>query len=174
MSTWSKVGDWLKENAGAGTALVGSLLTGNVPGAVAAGTALVASATGTDDPSGALAELQSNPESVVRLKELYYENEEAVRSHLESMKRLELEDRQKEHQETQKTVRAGDGAEDVVVKRTRPLQSWLSLFAGIVYIFYKESPDLAITVTLFTLPWTYAGLRQVGKGIESLAKVKRK
>ena len=37
---WSDVGSWLKDNAGTGAALVGSLLTGNVPGAVAAGVAL--------------------------------------------------------------------------------------------------------------------------------------
>lgn len=30
------VGEWIKGNAGAGAALAGSLLTGNVPGAVAA------------------------------------------------------------------------------------------------------------------------------------------
>ena len=34
---WAEVGKWLKENAGIGATLVGSLLTGNVPGAVAAG-----------------------------------------------------------------------------------------------------------------------------------------
>lgn len=34
MSTWSKVGDWLKDNAGSGAALVGSLVTGNVPATI--------------------------------------------------------------------------------------------------------------------------------------------
>lgn len=28
---WRDVGDWLKSNAGTGAALVGSLLTGNIP-----------------------------------------------------------------------------------------------------------------------------------------------
>lgn len=34
---WKDVGSWLETNAGAGAALVGSLLTGNVPGAIAPG-----------------------------------------------------------------------------------------------------------------------------------------
>jgi hypothetical protein len=32
--SWSSVGEWLKTNTGSGLALVGSLLTGNVPGAI--------------------------------------------------------------------------------------------------------------------------------------------
>ena len=36
----AEVGKWPKESAGTGATLVGSLLTGNVPGAVAAGVAL--------------------------------------------------------------------------------------------------------------------------------------
>jgi hypothetical protein len=59
---WSKVGGWLKDNAGTGTALIGSLLTGNVPGAIAAGVSLVSGATGSNDPSEVLAQLQGNPE----------------------------------------------------------------------------------------------------------------
>ena len=34
---WSDVGDWIIGNAGNGFSLVGSLLTGNVAGAIAAG-----------------------------------------------------------------------------------------------------------------------------------------
>ena len=51
---WSDVGSWLKTNAGTGTALIGSLLTGNVHGAIAAGVSLVSSATGQSDPQKAL------------------------------------------------------------------------------------------------------------------------
>jgi len=177
MSNWNKVGDWIKDNAGAGASLVGSLLTGNLPGAVAAGVSLVSGATGSDNPEIAMAQLQSNPESLVKLKELYYKNEDSIRLHIESIKRLELEDNQAEHAETQKTIRSGDNAEDVVVKRTRPLQSWLSLAAAIVYVFasmYTGTGDIDFTVLglLLTLPWTYAGLRQVGKGIDSFKQHK--
>jgi len=65
---WKDVGGWLKDNAGSGTALVGSLLTGNVPGAVAAGVALVSSATGSTNPNDALAALQGDPTTMIRLK----------------------------------------------------------------------------------------------------------
>lgn len=40
MSSLGKVGDWIKNNAGSGTALVGSLLTGNATGEPAAGISL--------------------------------------------------------------------------------------------------------------------------------------
>ena len=79
---WKSLGGWIKENAGTGAALVGSLLTGNVPGAVAAGVSLVSGATGTDDPEKALHQLQGNPEALLKLKELYYQNEASVRSHI--------------------------------------------------------------------------------------------
>lgn len=166
---WSSVGGWIKENAGTGAALVGSLLTGNVPGAVAAGVSLVSGATGTDDPEKALQELQSNPDAMVKLKELAYQNDASIRQHIENMKRLELEDAQKQHHETQETIRAGDRAEDAFVRRTRPGQSWVSLFAAIAYVFVNESPDVYILGALLTLPWAYAGLRQIGKGVDSLA-----
>lgn len=164
---WSKVGNWIKENAGTGTALIGSLLTGNVPSAVAAGVSLVSGATGTHDPEKVLQQLQGNPETMVKLKELYYQNEASVRQHLETMTRLEMEDNQAEHHETQQTIRAGDQAEDKFVRRTRPAQSWISLIAALFYALYNQSPDVMILGALLTLPWAYAGLRQVGKGIDS-------
>jgi hypothetical protein len=168
---WSNVGGWIKNNAGTGATLVGSLLTGNIPSAVAAGVSLVSGATGTNDPSKALAELQGNPDAMVKLKELYYKNEDSVRQHIEEITRLELDDKQKEQKETQLTIRSGDNAEDVIVRRTRPLQSWLSLVGALIYVFYNQFQSTVIDVTvlglLLTLPWTYAGLRQVGKGIDS-------
>lgn len=166
---WKSVGSWIKENAGTGAALVGSLLTGNVPGAVAAGISLVSGATGTDDPAAALEQLKGNPESMVKLRELAYQNEASIRRHIEEMKRLELEDAQKHHRETQDTIRAGDRAEDPFVRRTRPGQSWVSLFAALAYVFVNESPDIYVLGALLTLPWAYAGLRQVGKGVDSVA-----
>lgn len=79
--SWGEVGDWIKNNAGKGAALVGSLLMGNVQGAIAAGVSLVSGATGTDDPAQALASLQSDPAALIKLKELYYQNEADVRRH---------------------------------------------------------------------------------------------
>lgn len=163
--SWSDVGAWIKENAGSGAALVGSLLTGNIPGAVAAGVAIVSGATGHADPDQALKALQGNPEMVLRLKELAYSDEANIREHIRLMAENEAKDRQAEHEQTQQTIRSGDNAEDVFVRRTRPAQSWLSLIAGIGYVLFKTMPNFEIAMLLFTLPLAYAGLREIGKGI---------
>jgi hypothetical protein len=167
--TWGGVGDWLKSNGGMGAALVGSLLTGNVPGAVAAGVALVSSATGVAGPDAALQQLQSDPATVVRLRELAVQDEASIREHVRAMTQLELQDAQLEHAETQSTIRAGDAAEDPFVRRTRPGQSWLSLAGALAYVFTVPVPDLMILSALLALPLAYAGLRETGKGIAVLA-----
>lgn len=170
---WSDVGKWLKENAGAGAALVGSLLTGNIPGAVAAGVALASSAAGTDDPSKALAAFQQDPQTVVRLRELAVQDEENIRSHIRALTEARLKDAQAEHEQTQATIRSGDNAEDPFVRRTRPAQSWVSLAAALAYVFTFTPPSVEILLLLLALPWTYAGLRQIGKGVDSIAAMKR-
>lgn len=169
---WQSVGTWIKENAGTGAALVGSLLTGNVPAAVAAGVSLVSGATGTSDPSEALAQLQGDPETIVRLKELAVEERASIRAHIAAMERMRLEDLQAQHETTQATIRAGDRAEDRFVRFTRPGQSWASLAAALAYVFATPKPDYAILMLLLTLPWAYAGLRQVGKGFDSVMNAK--
>jgi len=168
--SWSKVGDWIKDNAGTGAALVGSLLTGNVPGAIAAGVSLVSGATGTDDPIKALAELQSNPEAIARLKELANQENDSIRKHIETMAKIKAEaeqaqqkDDQHSHEQTQLTIRNGDNAESRVVKYTRPGQSWISLFAALYYALAAAMPSEGILMLLLTLPFTYAGLREFGK-----------
>lgn len=175
---WSDVGNWIKENAGTGAALVGSLLSGNVPGAIAAGVSLVSGATGTDDPEQALETLKSDPETLVALRELAHKEKDSIRKHLEEMTRLQLEAEQKAHETTQETIRAGDRAEDRFVRWTRPGQSWASLAACFAYIGFHPSPNIEIIIALLTLPWAYAGLRQVGKGVDSfsgaMVKVKGK
>lgn len=166
---WQGVGSWLRNNAGTGAALVGSLLTGNIPGAVALGVSMVSSATGQADPAAALAQLQGDPASVVRLRELANQEAESIRAHIRAMEEARLRDEQAAHHETQATIRSGDNAEDAFVRRTRPGQSWLSLVAAIVYVFATGKPDEVVLGLLLTLPWAYAGLRQIGKGIDSFA-----
>lgn len=166
---WNSVGGWIKDNAGTGAALVGSLLTGNVPGAVAAGVSMVSSATGTDDPEKAIQQLQGSPAALVKLKKLAYENESSIRQHIESMERLKLEDAQRRHETTQATIQNGDNSQHAFVRNTRPGQSWVSLIAALAYVFVNDQPDVVILGTLLTLPWAYAGLRQVGKGVNSMA-----
>lgn len=170
---WSDVGDWLKSNAGTGAALVGSLLTGNLPGAVAAGVSLVSGATGTDDPAKALAELQANPETLVKLRELANQEQDSIRRHIADMKRMELEDEQRSHEQTQLTVRNGDQSESRMVRWTRPGQSWVSLAAAIYYALANDQPSVEILLLLLTLPWTYAGLREFGKGLTAWTGMKR-
>lgn len=163
---WSDVGDWLKSNAGTGAALVGSLLTGNIPGAVAAGVSLVTSATGQATPEAALSQLQHDPQTVVKLRELANQNEASIREHIRAMTEAELQDKQAEHHETQETIRAGDRAEDRFVRWTRPGQSWASLACAFVYVWAKPDPSGEILMILLALPWAYAGLRQVGHWAE--------
>lgn len=170
---WKDVGDWLEKNAGTGAALVGSLLVGNVPGAVAAGVNLVAGATGHATPDAALQAFQSDPATVVRLKELAVQDDANIRAHLQKMTELTLADQQAEHHETQETIRAGDKADDRFVRWTRPGQSWLSLGAAIAYVFISKAPDVLILGTLLTLPFAYAGLRTLQHRNELKAGVEK-
>lgn len=170
--SWGGVGDWIKQNAGTGAALVGSLLTGNVPGAIAAGVSMVSGATGTDDPVRALEVLQTDPAARVKLKELYYQNEADVRRHLETMTRLDLEDQQAAHTEQQATIRAGDTASDAFVRHTRPRmarQSWFATVAyclgafGVQAITSAAVFDVAVAGVLSAPAWAYLGFRTADK-----------
>ncbi len=149
---WQDVGQWLKDNAGAGAALIGSMLTGNAPVAVAAGVALVSSVAGTDDPNKVLQSLQQDPSLAVELQRIAAQEKDSIRKHIETM-----------HAQTQQTIRNGDNASDRFVRWTRPGQSWVSLGAALAYVFSSASVDEYVLGLLLTLPWTYAGLRQVGK-----------
>jgi hypothetical protein len=169
---WTKVGDWLKNNAGTGATLIGSLLTGNVPGAVAAGVSLVSSATGEADPERALAAMQADPGVLLKLRELAVQEQASIREHIRAIEEQRLKDAQAEHKETQETVRAGDRAEDRFVRWTRPGQSWVSLGAALAYVFTREAPSMELLLLLLALPWAYAGLRQIGKGVDTLAAKK--
>lgn len=135
--SWKVVGEWLKSNAGTGAALVGSLLTGNVPGAVAAGVALVSSATGEADADKVLASLQTDPSTMLRLRELASQDEASIREHIRVMHESDLRDKQHEHEQQQLTIRGGDQAEDEYVRHTRPKmarQSW-AVTAGYIVAF---------------------------------------
>lgn len=173
MSNWSKVGDWLKGNAGTGAALVGSLLTGNIPGAVAAGVALVSSATGQADPDAALASLQTDPTTVLKLRELAQQNEASIREHIRAMTEMELLDKQHEHEQTQSTVRSGDNAHDEYVRHTRPMmarQSWYATAAYVIGFEAAKAAELAsvgasmeLAMLLLGPAAVYLGMRTVDK-----------
>ena len=169
--SWETVGQWIKENAGSGASLVGSLIAGNVPGAVAAGVAMVSSVTGSNDPQEALRVLQTNPESLVRLRELANQESASVREHIAEMTRLELNDNQEQHKQTQETIRAGDQAQSRV-KWIRPIHSSISLLGALFYAYNETSPDITVLTLLLALPFAYSGLRQVGKGIDAIVTKK--
>jgi hypothetical protein len=140
--TWSKVGEWVKANAGPGAALVGSLLTGNVAGAVAAGVSLVTSATGHGDPEKVLEALQGNPETVLKLRELAYANEASIREHMRTQAEMEYKDKQAEHDTTQVTIRTGDTSADPYVRHTRPLMARQSWYGTLAYVAVMEAAKL--------------------------------
>lgn len=162
MMNWSDVGSFLKGNAKGVTGLVGSLLTGNVVGAVSAGASMVAQATGTTDPNQALMELQDNADAMIKLKSIALDRQQEINRHIENIMQLELEDKQRSHTETQTTIRNGDNAEGGI-KWVRPLHATLSLLTGIAYVFITDTPELAILGAFLTLPSAYAGLRAYDK-----------
>lgn len=172
MSRWAKVADFLKSNATDGVALVGSLLSGNIPAAVAAGAAMIQSATGTDNEERALEQLRTNPEAVMRLKELFYANETDNRRHLEAIELARMQDMQHEHSETQKTIRAGDQSNDEKIRLVRPTmakQSWVATIAYCIGCFAIESIDsrdifdMSVAAFLSAPAWAYLGLRTIDK-----------
>lgn len=179
---WKGVGDWLKDNAGTGAALVGSLLTGNVPGAVAAGVALVGSATGTNDPARALEALQTNPETVLKLRELAVQEATSIREHIRVLEEARLKDEQAAHNEQQETIRAGDKAEDEYVRHTRPLMARQSWYVGAAYVVLFEGlkaagvfsigASIELAMVLLAPAAAYLGFRSLDKfsGIKGAAK----
>jgi hypothetical protein len=135
---WSEIGEWLKANAGSSTALVASLLTGNVPAAVAAGVAMVSSATGQTKPEDVFAVLSSDPATRIRLAEIEKEEAANIRTHLEVMAKQQLDNEALAHEQQQNTIRNGDNATDEYVRRTRPMMARQSWVAAAVYVIAFE------------------------------------
>lgn len=170
--SWKKVGEWLKDNADSGVSLIGSLITGNIPGAIAAGSSLVISATGSDDPERALQALTKDPACLIKLKDLYYQNEARVMSHIEEIERLKLED----HRITQETIKNGDNSLDENIRKTRPdmaKQSWSATVAyclgcTMYYAFTKSDIFNVYLAGFLSAPaWAYLGLRTWDKRTEA-------
>lgn len=170
---WSNVGSFLKENAAAGVGLVGSLLTGNIPGAIAAGVSMVSSATGTTDPSKALQVLQTDPATLVRLKEIAQQDDVSVREHIRAMAELQAQDAQAAQVEQQQTIRAGDVVTDEYVRRTRPRMACQSWYAGAAYIIgfealkaaglFQAGADVELAMILLAPAGAYLGFRSWDK-----------
>ncbi len=168
MSTWKEVGEWLKSNAMDGANLVGSLLTGNIPNAIASGVSLISGATGYAEPEKALESLQApNSPALIRLRELSLQNEASIRSHILEMERIRLQDKQFEQKETQETIREGDRAQDVFVRATRPGLAWSGFFAAFAYIIVMDNPNEFFFQLLIGFPYAYMGARAYDKYLKS-------
>ena len=171
--TWADVGDWLKSNTGTGVALVGSLLTGNIPAAIAAGVSLVSTATGTTDPVKALTQLQADPATVIRLKELAQQEEQSIREHIRTMAELEYKDKQAAQAEQQLTIRTGDTANDEYVRHTRPMMARQSWYATMLYVVGFEllkafkvtiiGADMNLAMIIIAPAAAYLGFRTFDK-----------
>jgi hypothetical protein len=167
MSTWKDVGAWLSRNGTEGANLVGSLLTGNLGNAVEAGVKLVSGATHYATPDQALSVLQNDPQALERLRKMANDNEASIRSHLLEMERIRLQDAQLEQKETQETIRAGDRAQDIFVRSTRPGLAWSGFFAAFAYIIVMDNPNEFFFQFLIGFPYVYMGARGYDKYLKS-------
>lgn len=116
---------------------------------------IVQQVTGTGTIDTAKTALE-NPEVATELRL-------ALLSHELRLREAAFADVQARHAQTQRTIRAGDAANDRFVRWTRPGQSWLCLIFAGVYVFTADSVDGFILGTLLTLPGAYFGLREFGK-----------
>lgn len=170
---WKDVGNWLKANGSSLLGLAGAVATGNVPAGVAAVASMITEATGSTDPAVALAKLQADPATLLKLEELAKANEADIRAHHRALLQLELEDKQKAHTEQQETIRSGDNAEDPYVRHTRPLmarQSWYSTMAYIIGMELLRAVELAkvgaeweLAMVLISPAAAYLGFRTADK-----------
>lgn len=162
---WKNVGEWLLENGHDGARAIGSLITGNIPGAVAAGVDMVKRATVSSDPDAASVALK-NPDVMLRLRELAAEQADSIRAYQLEIYNAQIKDQAASHHETQETIRHGDIAEDKFVRRTRPGLAWVFSFAAIGYaVLMKDQIDVVVLGMLMSYPMTYAGLRHSDKRI---------
>lgn len=169
---WKDVGDWLKKHAGAGAALVGALLTGGPPAAIATGISLVTGATGEADPQKVLEALQGNPATMLRLRELAVQNEASIREHVRLMEEARLKDEQAAHREQQETIRGGDKSDDPYVRQTRPRMARQSWYATAAYLIgfeiarlagKGEGPSIEVAMLMGAPAAAYLGFRSLDK-----------
>lgn len=164
--------DWIKKLAGYAPDIATAIATGGTSLAATGlrilGKELLGDETATEQQVAAAVQNATQAE----LNELQRINNEFK----VQMATIETQDKQNEHQTTQETIRNGDNSDSKVVRWTRPGQSWVSLAAAIYYALATDAPSVEVLLALLALPWTYAGLRQVGKWstTAALAKVAKK
>ncbi|MEK2035279.1 hypothetical protein WOC03_22505 [Vibrio parahaemolyticus] len=106
------------------------------------------------------------PESLVELESIKAEMQKEVTRRQE----LSLQDKQKEHEQTQLTIRNGDNAKDEYVRHTRPKMARQSFFMMVLYIVAMEfmkakglgdGADVYLALTIAAPAFAYLGLRTI-------------
>ncbi|EHA6962413.1 hypothetical protein ACEV8G_05105 [Vibrio parahaemolyticus] len=106
------------------------------------------------------------PESLVELESIKAEMQKEVTRRQE----LSLQDKQKEHEQTQLTIRNGDNATDERVRRTRPDIARSSFWMMCLYVFafealsakgFGDGADIYVALTIGAFAYAYFGLRTV-------------
>ncbi|MDT8844779.1 hypothetical protein [Vibrio parahaemolyticus] len=106
------------------------------------------------------------PESLVELERIKAEMQKEVTRRQE----LSLQDKQKEHEQTQLTIRNGDNATDERVRRTRPDIARSSFWMMCLYVFafealsakgFGDGADIYVALTIGAFAYAYFGLRTV-------------
>lgn len=156
---WSEIGNWIKGN---GLPIVASLLTGGTSAALATGISLIQTATGEVEPDKAMLSLQNNPDALIRLKELTFNNEADIRKHLTANAQMILDDKNNEHKQAQSTVQNGDNAKGNI-KWVRPSHATISLIFAMYYASTATVIEFNTLALFLALPFTYGGLRTLDK-----------
>lgn len=160
--SWEKV----KDAIGGAAPVIGSLLGGPAGGAVGG---LVASWLGVEaDADAVMRKLQADPESLAKLQQMEIEERMQLRQLQFEQAKLQLTDKQHQHEQQQETIRSGDNAEDEYVRRTRPKIARHSFVAGAAYVLLFEliaaftsadGADMALAGAIFSPALAYMGFR---------------
>lgn len=160
--SWDKV----KEFLGSSAPVVGSLLGGPAGGAVGS---MVAGWLGVENKAEAVLEkLQTDPAALLEIKKMESQERMQLRDLQYQQAKLELVDKQHQHEQQQETIRSGDNAEDEYVRRTRPKIARHSFVSGVAYVLLFElfgafgkggGADMAMASALFAPTLAYMGFR---------------
>lgn len=161
---------WIKKIAGYAPDIALAIATGGTS-AIATTALRIAAKELTGDEHAPLAAIKQAAENATPEQLILLEREN--NSFKVQMKSLEIGDKQSEHSVTQSTIKNGDNSDSLIVRCTRPFHATLSLFAAIYYALTAQAPDVMVLSALLALPFTYSGLRQMGKWktTDSLAKL---
>jgi hypothetical protein len=62
---------------------------------------------------------------------------------------------------------------DLLANARRTAEMLERIRAALGYALAAKAPSLELVALLLALPWAYAGLRQIGKGVDAMAAAKR-